>query len=105
MIVCGCIVQEGQLPAAQLSLLEQGLGAIAMRYFDLPATVLWTPVAAGNGWTAGAPSTSSLAMMYVPAGLDQGVRTRLLADICDLWRATTGCSINEIVATALDLPQ
>lgn len=105
MIVCGCMVQENQIPRGQCAALEQGLSDIARRYLEQPATTLWTTVAAGDGWTAGEPSQSSLAMMYVPPGLDQPTRTRLLGDICDLWMTTTGCSINEIVATAHDLPE
>ncbi len=102
MILCGCMIQEGQISEAVQQQLEQGLGEITERFFAMPVAVVWTPVAAGDGWTAGEPSSSSLAVMYVPQGLDQARRTELLAAICDLWVGTTGCSLNEIVATAMD---
>ncbi len=103
MTVCGCMIQEGQIPEAQLEQLEAGLSDIASRFFGNPAEVAWTTVAAGDGWTSGKPSSSSLVVMYVPPGLDQEVRTELLTSICDLWTNTTGCSIGEIVATARDI--
>ncbi len=105
MILCGCMIQQGQAAESNKPALEQGLSDIAQHYFNLPAATVWTAVAAGNGWTAGEPSTSSLAVMYVPQGLEQQTRTALLNDICNLWMSTTGCSINEIVATARDLPE
>ena len=103
MILCGCMVQEGQIPEPQVQLLEAGLGDIGARYFEQPVTTSWTTIAKGNGWTAGAPSSTSIVVMYVPPGLDQETRTSLLSSICDLWSDTTGCSINEIVATARDV--
>lgn len=103
MILCGCMVQAGQIPEQQLGQLEAGLSAIATRFFDAPAATTWTTVAPGDGWTAGEPSRTSLVVMYVPEGLEQATRTRLLESICDLWSETTGCSVNEIVATARDV--
>ncbi len=104
MILCGCMIQEGQVPEATQKELEQGLGEITQRFFEAPAAAVWTTVAEGDGWTAGEPSSSSLVVMYVPAGMEQDRRTSLLSELCDLWMAKTGCSINEIVATANDLP-
>ena len=103
MTPCGCMVQEGQIPDSQIGQLEQGLSEISSRFFEAPAHVAWTTVATGDGWTCGEPSTSSLVVMYVPRGLEQETRTRLLESICDLWTKTTGCSISEIVATARDM--
>ena len=85
MMLCGCMVQQGQIPDPQIPLLEQGLSAIAMRFFDQPASTVWTTVGKGDGWTAGEPSTSSIVVMYVPKGLDQETRTTVLSSICDLW--------------------
>jgi hypothetical protein len=96
------MVQEGQVSEDHVKSIEDGLGAITSRFFELPVSVAWTTVAKGDGWTAGEPSTTSLVVMYVPEGLDQRTRTSLLKSICDLWSGTTGCSVNEIVATARD---
>ena len=103
MTLCACMIQEGQIPEHQIGPLEEGLSEISSRYFAVPAETLWTAVDAGNGWTAGEPSTTSLVIMYVPAGIQQDERTSLLRSICDLWAAVTGCSMNEIVATARDM--
>ncbi len=104
MILCGCMVQEAQISSHQIDELETGLSQITSRFFAMPAATSWTTVATGDGWTAGAPSSTSLVVMYVPQGLDQDTRTSLLQAICDLWSQITGCSINEIVATARDMP-
>lgn len=103
MTLCGCMVQEGQVPESQVQILEQGLGEISSRFFGTPVEVAWTSVASGNGWTGGRPSSTSLVVMYVPPNLDQEVRISILKAICDLWTDTTGCSISEIVATARDM--
>ena len=103
MTLCGCMIQEGQIPDHQIQPLEDGLSEISSSYFGEPSETLWTTVDAGNGWTAGEPSSTSLVIMYVPPGLEQAVRARLLASICDLWTEVTGCSMNEIVATARDM--
>lgn len=105
MILCACMVQEGQISEQQMQSLEAGLNGITSEFFDQPAAPLWTTVARGDGWTAGEPSTTSLVVMYVPPGMDQPTRTRLLEAVCDTWSAVTGCSINEIVATARDTEQ
>ena len=102
MILCGCMIQEGQIPADQVDQLEAGLSGIATHFFGMPAETAWTTVARGDGWTAGEPSSTSLVVMYVPPGLEQQRRTQLLETICDLWTETTGCSLSEIVATARD---
>ena len=102
MTLCGCMVQEGNIAESQVQLLENGLGEISRQFFRTAAEVTWTTVAAGNGWTAGVPSSTSLVVMYVPQGLDQKRRTTVLKAICDLWTDTTGCSISEIVATDRD---
>ena len=105
MILCGCMIQAGQISEQHIQSLEAGLNDITSEFFGQPATALWTSVASGDGWTAGEPSSTSLVVMYVPPGMDQDTRTRLLEAICDTWSDTTGCSVNEIVATARDTEQ
>ena len=64
----------------------------------------WTRHAPGWAWTAGEPSTSSIVVRSVPVGFDNDRREEFLHAICDLWTKTTGCSVNEVVATAFDGP-
>ena len=102
-----CIIQEGQAADRKVEALEAGLRRIAQEFFgDDPGAVRirWTRLAPGWAWTAGEPSTSSIVVRSVPVGYDDGEREKYLRAVCDLWVETTGCSIDEIVATAFDGP-
>lgn len=107
MDLYSCIIQEGQAADHKIDELEAGLKRIAKEFFgDDPADVgiRWTRQAEGWAWTAGQPSTSSIVVRSVPVGYDDGEREKFLRAVCDLWVDTTGCSIEEIVATAYDGP-
>lgn len=107
MDLYACIIQEGQAADQRVDVLEEGLRRLARKFFDDdPADVgiRWTRQPAGWAWTAGEPSTSSIVVRSVPVGFDDGVREKFLRAVCDFWVETTGCSINEIVATAFDGP-
>ena len=102
-----CIIQEGQAADRQSEALEEGLRGLAHEFFgDDPTevSVRWTRQAPGWAWTAGEPSTSSIVVRSVPVGFDDVRREAFLRAVCDLWVDTTGCSINEIVATAFEGP-
>jgi hypothetical protein len=102
-----CIIQEGQAPDQNVEALEAGLRRIAQEFFgETPEEVeiQWNRLGKGWAWTAGNPSTSSLVVRSVPVGYDDSAREEFLRSVCDLWVEITGCSINEIVATAFDGP-
>ena len=102
-----CIIQEGQTADLRIDALEAGLKKLASDFFgDDPNEVgiRWTRQEKGWAWTAGEPSTSSIVVRSVPVGYDDEEREKFLRAVCDLWVDTTGCSINEIVATAYDGP-
>ena len=102
-----CIVQEGQAADRERKALAEGLAAIGREAFgDAPgaAEIRWVVVKKGFGWTAGEPSTSSLVIRSVPVGLPPDEREAFMRRVCDLWQEVTGCSINEIVVTAMDGP-
>ena len=102
-----CIIQEGQSPDQLREKLEEGLRQIGREFFgDDPQDVeiRWNRFAKGWAWTAGELSTSSVVIRSVPVGYDNEEREKFLRSVCDLWVETTGCSINEIVATAYDGP-
>ncbi len=102
-----CIIQEGQAADRERGALEAGLKRLAREFFgDDPAEVgiRWTRQPRGWAWTAGEPSTSSIVVRSVPVGYDDVQREAFLRAVCDLWVETTGCSVNEIVATAFDGP-
>ncbi len=102
-----CIIQAGQTADQRIEPLEAGLRRLAREFSgDDPADVgiRWTRQPKGWAWTAGQPSTSSIVVRSVPVGYDDGERERFLRAVCDLWVEATGCSIDEIVATAFDGP-
>ncbi len=102
-----CIIQEGQAAEREKAGLEAALRALGEERFgdDPSATeVDWVVMKKGWAWTAGEPSTSSLIIRSVPAGLPDDERESFLRSVCDLWAERTGCHINEIVVTAWDGP-
>ncbi len=102
-----CMIQEGQEADRKREALAARLRSLAHETFGEAADAVeikWIPIAKGYAWTAGEPSTSSIVVRSVPVGYPDDEREKLLRAICDLWVETTGCSIEEIVATAIDGP-
>ena len=101
-----CIIQEGQSAQDKQEALAQGLRRIGRESFgdDPAAEISWLVVKKGFAWTAGEPSTSSIIVRSVPAGLPLGDREAFMGKVCALWQKETGCSIDEIVVTAWDGP-
>ena len=102
-----CMIQEGQEPHRRQAALADGLRRLGAEAFgdDPGATeIRWIVIPKGWAWTAGEPSTSSLVVRSVPVGLEPAPREAFLRRVCDLWQDVTGCSIDEIVVTALDGP-
>jgi hypothetical protein len=100
-----CIVQEGQIPEATRTELAAGLERIGREMFgDQPeaGAIAWLTIREGFGFTAGRPSTTSLIVRTVPAGLADELRATFLSRVSELWRDATGCTMNEIVVTAMD---
>jgi phenylpyruvate tautomerase PptA (4-oxalocrotonate tautomerase family) len=103
----GCIIHEGQTPESRKSELAAGLAQIGAEMFGDPegdAEVTWVTIREGFGFTAGGPSTSSLVVRSVPPELSDEEREAFLSKVCDLWQEVTGCTKDEIVATAMDGP-
>ncbi|MEM9173911.1 MAG: hypothetical protein AAGC67_01655 [Myxococcota bacterium] len=107
MDLYACIIQEGQAADRETEALESGLRRLGREFFeDEPDEIgiRWTRHAPGWAWTAGEPSTSSIVVRSVPVGFDNDRREAYLHAVVDLWVETTGCSVNEVVATAYDGP-
>jgi len=102
-----CFVQEGQVADRRRDELAAGLARLGRETFgDTPdgVEIRWTAVPAGFGFTAGEPSTASLVVRSVPVGWGDTPRAAFMRAVCDLWRAVTGCSADEIMVTAFDGP-
>ncbi|MEM1230532.1 MAG: hypothetical protein AAGI15_08355 [Pseudomonadota bacterium] len=102
MIDCLCLVQEGQGPDRQRTALAGALDAFAREQFGVGLQARWVPVAPGYGFTAGAPSSSSVVSLAAPEPLTQDRREAALRALVALWTEHTGCSVDEIVAVVAD---
>ena len=100
-----CLVQQNQIPANRRDELAVRLTDIAGEIFGAEPSnvnVGWVDIEEGSGFTGGQPSTTSLVMAVVPDGTPEDKRESFLSAICDAWIEVTGCSINEVVASAAD---
>ncbi len=102
MINCSCLVQEGQSPDLKKTEIQAAIQEFTVRSFGLEARIVWTPVAAGNGFTAGKPSTSSVVSITSNEKLSPARRQSLLQEFVALWTTETGSTIDEIVAVITD---
>ena len=102
MISCTCMIQEDQKAAGLREELGEMLDGYARQTFGQSMATTWVLVPAGNGFTAGRASTSSIVSVTSSEPLEQDRRAGLLKTLCDRWMATTGCSLDEIVAVLSD---
>lgn len=102
MINCTCIVQAGQTPDQNEAELKAVLSGFTTGSMGEAAQVAWIPVAPGNGFTEGKPSTSSIVSLTANEPLSPNKRESLLRELVDIWTLNTGCSVDEIVAVISD---
>ena len=101
MVQCVCFLQEGQIPDVVVDALRAGIADL-VRAERLAADVDFAVIVVpeGQGWTAGAPSTTSVVSVTAPP-MPQERRVTLLHALCDLWMSKTGCNSEEILATIM----
>ena len=102
MIPCTCIVQDGQISAESEATLRSKLDAFSTKAFGSSAEINWVTVPAAGGFTASKPSTSSIVSIRPSAPIDQETRATLLHELCGIWTAETGQTLNEIVGVISD---
>lgn len=106
MVLFRCFVQAGQIGGEQHERLTGQLNRLAHENFpdsggSIP--VDWVEVPEGFGFTAGQPSQSSVVVSAVPDETPQDTRVQFMRGICDAWSEETGCSVNDVLVTAVDL--
>ena len=99
MMICYCLIQEGQLSQDNVSRLEKGIENIVQEHLASGVKPSWVVIPKGNGWIGGEPSTSSLVLLTTP-DIEQAARVELLGAIRDLWTEVTGCSVDELMINA-----
>lgn len=102
MINCTCIVQAGQSPDRLKVEAQEVLNLFAFKSFGEKAQIAWIPVAEGNGFTAGNPSTCSVVSMTSNEVINPVRRELLLRDLVAAWTEATGVSVDEVVAVITD---
>ncbi|MEL6949998.1 MAG: hypothetical protein AAGM16_07710 [Pseudomonadota bacterium] len=105
MVQCVCFLQEGQIPDDVVGRLRAGITDL-VRSAQLADAVEFAVIVVpeGQGWTAGAPSTTSVVSVTAPP-IPQERRVPLLHALCDLWMSHTGCKAEEILATIMPVSQ
>lgn len=102
MIPCNCVVQAGQIPAETEAVLRANISAFTERAFGAPAEISWMAVPERSGFTAAAPSTSSIISLRAPRAVSPAEREPLLRELCGIWTEQTKCSLNEVVGVISD---
>ena len=105
MISFNCIVQEGSIPPRLRPQLRSGLARLSTSLLGgTPAEVAveFTEIPRGFGFRGGEISTTSMVRGLIPPGCVPEVRVDLMQQICDLWCATTGCAVGELIVSARD---
>ncbi|NQY12579.1 MAG: hypothetical protein HRT81_01805 [Henriciella sp.] len=102
MIPCNCVVQEGQIPDDTAAALRASISEFTERAFGAPAEFSWLAVPERSGFTASAPSTSSIISLRAPRAVSLSEREPLLRELCGIWTDHTKCSLNEIVGVISD---
>ena len=99
-----CSAHSGGESLAKAKTLEGELREIYRRHFGpkTSLTCIWTEIPAGQAFIAGGPSRATGVLAPVPDEIEQRQRETFMRDICDIWQAQTGCSINEIMVTAMN---
>jgi len=82
--------------------LRSKMSAFAERHFGAPAELNWLEVPVRSGFTAGAPSTSSVVSMRAPKPVAKTEREPMLRELCEIWTSETKCSLNEVVGVISD---
>lgn len=102
MMICYCLLQEGQLSQENVSRLEKDIENVVEEHLASAVKQSWVVIPKGNGFIGGEPSTSSLVLLTTP-DIEQAARVDLLGAMRDLWTEVTGCSVDEVMINAPSL--
>ncbi len=102
MINCTCMVQAGQISAAQEQTLRAETTAFGVRHFGAEPSINWITVPEGSGFTEGKPSTSVLVTMNADRALSLAEREPLLRELGDIWQKHANRSPDEVVTVISD---
>lgn len=104
-VIIQFLLHEGVVGKAQQAKLADEIRLIYARNFGTPAreiSVDVTEIPKGRFFTAATPSRSSLIGGSVPKGTAKADRTRLMAEITEMWCEVTGCTADDVVVSMSD---
>jgi len=105
MILFSTIIQEGQTASQKIDALEErlrGIGQDILGESPDDAQFRWTTVDKGRGFTAGAPSKSSLTVAVVPDGIEESTRVEMMTAMCGAFVDITECTVNDVMSTVIE---
>lgn len=102
MTQCTCMVQHGQISAAQKAELRAQTSAFAERHFGSPGEINWITVPEGSGYTAGKLSTSVIVSVRADRPLPPSERVPLLKELEQIWTTHAGRTSDEVVSVIAD---
>ena len=100
-----CTMQEGVIDEPTRERLAAALRQISQEHLDADpdaVPVSFSDIPHGYGFRGGELSTTSLVRGSVVGGIEQPRRVELLQAVCDRWKEISGCTTDELVATARD---
>ena len=102
MTDCICMVQAGQISAAQQEVLRSATSQFAQAKFGSAADINWVEVPEGSGFTAAKPSPSVIVSMRADRSLAPSERVPLLHELEGIWREHSGRGPDEVVTVITD---
>ena len=102
MTDCICMVQAGQISAAQQEALRSATSEFAQENFGSPASINWVEVPEGSGFTAAKPSTSVIVSVRADRSLAPSERVPLLQELEAIWREHADRGADEVVSVITD---
>jgi len=102
MTDCICMVQAGQISAAQQEALRAATSDFALNNFGSAAEIDWVEVREGSGFTASKPSTSVIVSVRSNRSLAPSEREPLLHELEGIWRKHSGRGPDEVVTVITD---
>ena len=102
-----CAAHEGREALERAKELGAGIEQTYQRHFGphTSVTCIWMELPKGQAYIAGYPSTASTVLAPVPDDIEQQQRETFMRDICDLFQEKTGCDVNEIIVTAINVSE
>ena len=105
MISYTCIVQEGVVPDDLRVKLAANIRRISASMLNIDADSIpleYNEIRNGFGFRGGEVSTTSTIRGQLTEPIDQQMREDFMKQLLDMWRAETGCSVDELIVSVRD---